>query len=181
MSLFGSDIQKGATVSPCGAYRYQLWRVWDDSLPRVLFVMLNPSTADAETDDPTIRKCVKYAKAWGYGSLEVVNLFALRSTDPNKLLKHEAPIPWPENDQYILESAYRSERIMAAWSRHKAVTVGARGSHVKALLSLHGFDLYCLRTTKAGQPWHPLYVPDAQTPVEFHMACRTTHRRDSAL
>lgn len=172
-------LEKGATLSPCGLYRYQLWRVWDESLPRLLFVMLNPSTADAEVDDPTIKKCVKYARAWGYGGLEVVNLFALRSTDPNALLDvYRDPVPWPQNNQYILESAYRAGRIVVAWGAHKAIR--ARDKQVTALLSIHGFDLYCLRLTKSGQPWHPLYVPDAQTPVEFKMACRATHWRESS-
>jgi hypothetical protein len=177
-NLFGDGVEKGATLSPCGLYRYQLWRVWDETRPRLLFIMLNPSTADAEVDDPTIKKCIKYARAWGYGGLEVVNLYALRSTDPNALKGHPNP-RGDENDRYIFESACRAGCIVAAWGQHKAI--GARGRYIKRLLAQQGFDLYCLRTTKNGQPWHPLYVPDAQTPVGFHMTERASAGRGEVV
>lgn len=156
-----------ATLSPCGQYRYRLWRAWDESKPRVLFVMLNPSTADAEADDPTIKKCVKFARAWGYGSLEVVNLFALRSTDPAAFKGHPNPVG-AGNDSYILDAASRAGKIVAAWGSNKAI--GDRGTQVRAMLAREGFDLYCLRVSDKGMPWHPLYIPDAQTPVEFSLS-----------
>ncbi len=146
---------KGATLDPSGVYRYQLWRVWDESKPRVLFVMLNPSTADAEQDDPTIRKCIAYAKAWEYGSLEVVNLFALRSTSPALIYEHEDP-KGAENDPYILESAYRSQLVIAAWGVHGEHR--QRDRYIGALFSLHAIPLHCLGTTKNGLPRHPLYL-----------------------
>lgn len=139
-----------AVISPCGKYRYALWRRWADS-PQVLFVMLNPSTANATDDDPTIRRCIGYAKAWGYGSLAVANLFALRSTDPKVIKRSAAPIG-PDNDQWIQKLASESEMAVAAW--------GAPGTYLKrseeVAQLIPGF--YVLGFTKAGQPLHPLFL-----------------------
>jgi hypothetical protein len=165
-SLFETTA-RGATFDPTAIYRYQLWRVWDETLPRVLFVMLNPSTADAERDDPTIRRCVAYAKAWGHGGLEVVNLFALRSTSPKLIYTHASPVG-KDNDPYILESAYRAGIIVAAWGTHGEHR--ARDRHVGALLSLHGFKLHSLKITAKGLPQHPLYLRSDLTPSPFVVA-----------
>lgn len=80
--------ERGCILSDCGAYRHRLWRLWDASLPTLAFVMLNPSTADQLADDPTIRRCISFARAWKFGRLEVVNLFALRTRKPDELLRH---------------------------------------------------------------------------------------------
>lgn len=167
MSTLFETVRKGATLDPSGVYRYQLWRVWDESKPRVLFIMLNPSTADADHDDPTIRKCIAYAKAWGYGSLEVVNLFALRSTSPAAIYAHDWPVG-KGNDPYILESAYRAQLIVAAWGVNGEYR--ARDRHVGALLSLHGFQLHCLKVTSKGLPNHPLYLKGDLMPLPFMVA-----------
>src|SRR5262249_14212908 len=99
------EVRRAAVISDCGRYRYSLTRRWGDAAePRALFVMLNPSTADAEQDDPTIRRCIGFAKAWGMGSLEVVNLYALRATDPAALLSAPDPIG-PKNDTMITSAA----------------------------------------------------------------------------
>lgn len=157
-------VTKGATLDASGRYRYQLWRVWDELKPRVLFVMLNPSTADAAHDDPTIRKCVAYAKAWGYGSLEVVNLFAVRSTSPAMIYTHDDP-KGKDNDPYILESGYRAHLIVAAWGAHGEHR--ERDRYVGALLKLHGFKLHCLKVTSKGLPNHPLYLKGDLMPFPF--------------
>jgi hypothetical protein len=156
----------GAVVSPCGTYRYTLDRVWDASLPTALFIMLNPSTADASVDDPTIRRCVSFAKRMGCGALTVVNLYALRSTDPGALATHPDPVG-PDNDTHIaLALGKRLGCVVAAWGAHPAAN--QRVDTVAALLAAHGWQVSCLGTTKGGAPRHPLYVRgDAPlTPLE---------------
>lgn len=142
---------RGAIISPCGRYRYNLWRVWDHDLPRVLWVMLNPSTADAEMDDPTIRKCVGFARRWGFGSIEVVNLFAWRCTDPRDLPGDESA-NGPDRDRYWLEAAGRANLTVAGWGAHVSYgpTIG------KAMSTFADMD--CLGFTASGQPRHPLML-----------------------
>jgi hypothetical protein len=141
-----------AVFDETGTYRYSLRREWDPSLPRLLYVMLNPSIASHELEDQTSRQCLFFAKKFGFGSLEVVNLYALISTDPKQLKYASDPIG-TENDNYIEEAAIRAERILVAWGekhfinqRHKVVT--------HHLIS-RGHDLYCLGTAKSGHPRHP--------------------------
>ncbi len=117
-----ADGSRDAIVSACGRYRYSLTRVWNPALPRIYFVMLNPSTADATQDDPTIRKCRGFASRAGAGSLKVVNLYALRSTDPNALLA----AAWedrigPENDWHMRGAMNRAGRVVFAWGARRAV------------------------------------------------------------
>ena len=107
-----------ATFSPCKVYRYSLTRGFDDG-PACNFLMLNPSTATATEDDPTIRRCIGFAKGWGYGVLYVTNLFALRATDPRELYKHAEPVG-PDNDRCILTAATGSQLVVAAWGVHGA-------------------------------------------------------------
>ena len=85
-------MNKGAKFSPCKKYRLQLWRIWDDKLPKIMFIMLNPSYADAHHDDPTIRRCINFAKNWGYGGFYVGNIYPLISTKPKLLLQSFQPI-----------------------------------------------------------------------------------------
>lgn len=96
-----------------GPYRYTLTRVWEEERPRVCFVMLNPSTADASQEDPTIRRCLSFARSWGYGSLEVVNLFAWRATKPTDIFSAPSPVG-EENDHHLALAFARAERIIAA-------------------------------------------------------------------
>lgn len=146
----------GATISRCETYRYTLDRIWDASLPTALFIMLNPSTADASVDDPTIRRCIGFAKRMGCGSLTVVNLFALRSTDPDALAKHPDPVG-PDNDMHIaLALGKRLGCVIAAWGAHPSART--RAPAVAGLLAAHGWQVDCLGTTNAGAPRHPLYV-----------------------
>jgi hypothetical protein len=149
------DIARSAEISPCGLYRYSLARWWGQSRP-VNFVMLNPSVADSTIDDPTIRRCMAFAEAWGYGGLLVTNLFALRSTDPGALKRARDPIG-PENDRRIVEVAKASDLTVAAWGNHGKLY--GRDAIVLRMLREAGIAPRCLRVSAAGQPFHPLYLP----------------------
>lgn len=142
-----------------GPYRYKLTRVWGPG-ERMVFIMLNPSTADADIDDPTIRRCIGFAKDLGFDGLEVVNLFALRSPDPAVLAKAEDPVG-PLNDRFITDSA-RGGMIVAAWGAHPFAA--ARGAEVAAMVAEAGETLYSLGVTKDGHPRHPLYLPGTARP-----------------
>lgn len=145
----------GATLSPCGTYRYTLSRIWDASLPAALFIMLNPSTADASVDDPTIRRCRSFATREGCGALTVVNLFALRATDPGELTTHPDPVG-PDNDTHIaLALGKQPEVVIAAWGALPFAR--ARAAAVTSILA-PTWQVNCLGTTKSGDPRHPLYV-----------------------
>ena len=158
--------QRGAEISGCERYRYRLWRVWDISRSQVLFVMLNPSTADGRYDDPTIRRCVGYANAWGYGGIEVVNLYAYRATRPGSL-KHRriAEAIGPDNDCYIWGGAKRAALVVCAWGAHD--TVDRRARAVLKLLRQADAVPMCLAETKEGHPSHPLYLSRELVPVAF--------------
>ena len=153
---------KTAILSECGKYRYSLTRSWNPEKERVCFVMLNPSTADASNDDPTILRCIAFAKAWGYGSIEVVNLFAYRATDPRELKNVGATVSvGPLNDKYLKLACDRSELTVAAWGVHGALW--NRGQTVRLTLS----EAQCLGVTKEGHPRHPLYVRADEPRVSF--------------
>ena len=147
-------LDSGAQID--GEYRWRLWRRWDEELPLLLWVMLNPSTADATEDDPTIRKCVGFAMRWRYGGIVVVNLFALRSTDPTAVLRHPDPIG-SENDAVISATAAECPDSVCAWGSHKSVT--HRALVVRRLLLQAGNSPTHLGLNKDGHPKHPLYLP----------------------
>ena len=178
----GKYIDSGAALSPCGRYRYLLWREWRGThdpqhwrwLDRrdgfgepkaCVFIMLNPSTADAEHDDPTIRRCVAFAQAWNFERLEVVNLFAHRATDPAALLAlNDADNPvGPENHDYIENAVTQAGLVVCAW--------GAHGTHLgqdeTVLGWCDGVPVHCLGITKGGHPRHPLYLPRDAKPTRF--------------
>lgn len=149
-------LERDARLSDCGRYRYLLRRTWDHGLPRALYVMLNPSTADAEIDDQTIRSCIRLVKALGYGSFEVVNLYAFRATDPRELQKSPDPIG-PDNDAVIEAATNRCDTIICAWGAHKPATM--RGRRVHEILRRQRPAVFCLGRTATGAPKHPLYIP----------------------
>lgn len=150
-------MQRAAEISECGRYRYLLGRRWGDE-STVAFIMLNPSTADAETDDPTIRRCIGFARSWGYGGLVVGNLYAWRCTQPADLWKAADPIG-PANDYNLMLVAASCDQIVAAWGAH------ARPDRIAAVQALPGMGgLTALATTQAGQPRHPLYLAGNLTP-----------------
>ncbi len=141
-----------AILSPCGRYRYSLTRTFFTGRGRVLFVMLNPSTADAEIDDPTIRRCIGFARRWGFQELAVANLFAWRATDPRELRQAVDPVG-PENDRHLMRLSGCADAVIAAW--------GARGNyHNRAaeVLGLLEGAIEHLGLTKQGHPKHPLYL-----------------------
>lgn len=140
-------------------YRYWLIRTWVASWDwekhkAVAFIMLNPSTADAFKNDPTVERCERRARAMKYDGLIVGNIFALRSTDPKALYRHDDPVG-PENDEHLLRIASRAARIVCGWGTHGALR--DRGARVIELLS-NVQSLYCLHQTVDGNPAHPLYL-----------------------
>lgn len=153
----------GARFSPCGRYRYVLTRDVSILNPRLVnFVMLNPSTADATVDDPTIRRCIGYARAWDYGHLVVTNLFAYRATDPRALKSEDDPVG-PDNGEYIATWATHADLIVVAWGAHGAYL--DRSAAVLAQLRAIGKVPHYLARTKRGQPCHPLYLPADLQPL----------------
>jgi hypothetical protein len=161
-SLFVRGTASGAVISDDNVYRYKLWRFWDDRLPACAFIMLNPSVADASIDDPTIRRVVGYARSWDYGSVTVVNLFALRSTDPAALKSAADPVG-PLNDRHIAEVARSSAIIVAAWGAHPGIEGRARD--VRRMLADAGVTLHRLALTKGGHLGHPLFLKSDLKPV----------------
>ncbi|MFN8484194.1 MAG: DUF1643 domain-containing protein [Anaerolineae bacterium] len=145
-------VERGAVFDASGLYRYRLWRVWGAGRT-VAFVMLNPSAADAERDDPTIRRCMGLAQAWGYGRLEVVNLFAYRSPSPKALRRVSDPVG-SDNDRHLRGVVADAPLVVVAWGNHGALL----GRDRAALETLTAARLYCLGVTLRGQPRHPLYV-----------------------
>lgn len=130
-------------------YRYRLARIWDHSRPKVAFIGVNPSTADAIKDDNTIRRCVGYARSWGYGGIVMINLFAYRSTNPKALLTVVDPVG-PDNDKWLLDSAKECEMIVAAWGNN-----GLLNDRWKKVVDLLP-PMHYLELTKSGMPHHPL-------------------------
>lgn len=164
-------ISMGASFSPCRRYRYRLWRQWDASLPSVVWLMLNPSTADELVLDPTLRRCQGYARQWGAGGFEVLNLFALRSTDPKGLYGIEDPVG-PDNDQTIADTfrlaslagplpGYDRPFVAVGWGRERMASPRAR--QLVPILPA-GMELRSLRVNQDGSPQHPLYLPAAAKP-----------------
>jgi hypothetical protein len=128
----------------------------------VNFVMLNPSTADAEHDDPTVRKCISFARRWGFEKLIVTNLFALRSSTPERLYSHDSPIG-PENNHYLVSIARLSDSVICAWGNHGALN----GRHAFVRKLLEPKVLKCIHQNTAGQPAHPLYLSLAFEPKKW--------------
>lgn len=155
---------KTAVLSDDGVYRYSLVRRWDEGARSLVFIMLNPSTADADIDDPTIRRCMGFAKREGFGGIVVVNLFAFRATKPADLWKADNPIG-PENADHLrLAFTYTMGRpLIAAWGAHGQGTAGEATAKRLAYSLGHAFS--CLGKTTKGAPCHPLRLASL-TPLE---------------
>lgn len=161
--------------SPCRQYRYALWREWGvGSLgifdhreapdAYMLVIGLNPSTADETKDDPTIRRCIDFAKRQGFGALCMANLFAWRDTKPENMKKSQDPVG-PLNDFHLFRLARDAGMILAAWGKHGSHQ--ARSAHVRSLFQESGFPLKALRLNKDGSPEHPLYIPATTQPIDL--------------
>lgn len=147
-----------AEFSDCARYRYRLLITWDSKLPALAFCMLNPSTADEYENDPTVERCQRRALAWGYGRLIVVNLFALRSTDPKYLYADRDPTGGRYNDLAIVGAAQGADKIVLGWGNHG--DLHGRGEFVKAMLAEKApGKAHYLTMTNSGHPAHPLYLP----------------------
>ncbi len=149
--------------SPDRKYRYVLWREWECMFVNnnyVVFIGLNPSTADEAVDDPTIRRCVGFAKSWGYGALCMMNLFAYRETHPIHLKASDDPVG-QDNDHYLKEISGEASIVIAAWGNH-GVHWG-RSTKVIDLIP----TLFCLKRTANGSPAHPLYLPKTLKPIPY--------------
>jgi hypothetical protein len=158
----GEDEFRGRTnISLCGRYRYRLGRSWSDG-PIVNFIMLNPSTADSTADDPTIRRCIEFARKWDFAGIEVTNLYAFRATLPEDLWEADDPIG-PENDATIDFVARNSKAVVMAWGTHGGKN--NRGVQIMRRLGGLGIAANVLKWTKFGCPSHPLYLRADLVPI----------------
>jgi len=156
MTLSGG-IVRDAILSEDRRYRYTLTRTWGPRMPGVAWIMLNPSVADAEIDDPTIRRCMGFTQRFGYDGLVVVNCFGYRATDPAELLEVGAEIAvGPDNGEWVRKACHQAAIIVAAWGALKKPLRGA-AEFVAKLIRTDGHKLKCIGMTKDGQPRHPLY------------------------
>lgn len=152
-------IEAGAEVSDDGRYRHVLWRTWDPDRPALGWIMLNPSTADGHVDDPTVRRCIGFARRDGFGGIRVVNLFDLRATDPSHLLIANDPVgpdadPWGHlGDCPTVVAGWGAVHPHLQWRAADVDRTGDAGR------------LWCLGTTVHGHPRHPLYLR-ADTPLK---------------
>lgn len=150
-----------ALYSPCETYRYLLERDWQPAAGRIAFVMLNPSTASEQRNDPTVERCERRARRLGFGGFTVVNLFAFRATRPADLRRAEDPVG-PENDAVLAQAIAAADLVLAAWGAHGAYRdAGARWA---AAQRASGQAMHHIGLTKDGHPRHPLYVPYAVAP-----------------
>lgn len=154
--------------SDCRRYRYTWKLIWDRELPPVAFIGLNPSTADELRPDPTVRRCIGYAKAWGYGGLIMLNLFAFRATDPRDMKAQDDPVG-PANDEMLINVVMFDVQdnggiVVAAWGAHG--TWKNRAAGVRAMFEEDGI-LHYLKLTKDGHPGHPLYLKGDLKPTRW--------------
>lgn len=154
-----------ATFSPCGKYRYDLTRTWGDE-PPIIWIGLNPSTADATVDDATMRRVTAFSKREGAGGFVMLNLFALRSTDPAGLLSEADPCG-PNNLVTVRRHISTAQTVIAAWGAHKTVSRSMVRLHLADDMRQAGRTLWCLGKTSDGRPRHPLYVKGDAPLVAF--------------
>ena len=158
------DANSIAIYSDCERYRYALTRIWKFEASRLVFVMLNPSTATEVQNDPTVERCERRARTLGFGSLQVTNIFAWRDTDPKKMRTAKDPIG-PNNDKTIMEACSWGDQIIAAWGTHGAHL--NRGVQVKQILLSSDKPVFHLGISKGGHPKHPLYIAYSQKPEKW--------------
>lgn len=152
----------GAIFSPCGHYRYQLWRRWADGGKEIAWIGLNPSTADEAKDDPTIRRILDFSRRWGFSAMRMLNLFAFRATHPEVMMSVADPVG-AANNKAIAEAAADADLVIAAWGNLGSY----QGRSLVVSRLVHPDKLHCLKLTEQGQPWHPLYVKKTTVPKPF--------------
>lgn len=155
----------GAAISIDDMYRYLLWRTWDETRPRLLWILLNPSRANAQDNDRTVNRCIHFSREWGYGSLEIVNLFAFRTPSPQNLWSALDPIG-SENDCYIDKAVARAKDIIVAWGEHGVYK--QRNLEICALLAKYPKrQLDCLGKALNGSPRHPARLARSASRIPF--------------
>ena len=161
----GVFLRTDAKFSDCRKYRYALWRVWDENKPYAAIIGLNPSTADEVQNDPTINRCISFARSWGYGGICMINLFAFRATVPAVMMSAQDPVG-PDNDKYLVEIAKTAGIVVAAWGNDGSYL--GRSTSVKNMIP----NLSALKINKSGEPAHPLYLKSSLVLITL----RTTRR-----
>ena len=175
-------MQRSAVLSEGRDYCYRLERTWDERLDRVLWIMLNPSTADENVDDQTIKRCIGFSRSWGYGGLVVGNLFAVRSTDPGGVLLADDPVG-PENDEHLRKAASECILTVCAWGGSLAKHHLFREREIGVLAMLDGLEsnwpgkrvLSCLGTNADGTPKHPVRLASDMRLWRFERICAAAH------
>lgn len=155
-------IIRRADFSPCRTWRYSLSRIWADQFPIAMFLGLNPSTADEFQDDPTVRRCMRFAESWGYGGIILGNLFAYQATDPRQLKSAIDPVV-PDNECWLTGLAEKATMVIAAWGASGGLM--GRDKVVTSLLE----EIHCLGLTTDGRPRHPLYLRSDTKPVKLQV------------
>lgn len=172
-------MRKSASLSECGTYRWLLTRRWDDTLPILVVCMLNPSTADAERDDPTVLALIHFAKLWGYGGITIVNLYAFRSPSP-AVMKASSQRHSARNtkllEHFVPAEALQAGRVLVAWGNDGDFE-GWASWFANRMAEVHGLDLICLGRTSSGAPKHPMArgkhrIPRDQQPILWREARR---------
>ena len=164
LELFGNEMLRAAAISPCGIYRYSLTRTWGSG-PAMVFVMLNPSTADASADDPTVRRCIDFAKREGFSAMAVVNLTPYRATNPAELLTADLGSEAARRASMPASIVHCAGKVVVAWGAWGDRFPGLVKQMTDMLWIEDVEELWCLGTTKSGQPRHPLYLKKT-TPLE---------------
>lgn len=157
-------MRRDAFISKCGTYRYWLRRIWDDTKPTLLFCMLNPSTADGDVDDPTIRKCIGFATRMGYGAIVVVNLFAYRATNPLALHRNISSkglgyVIGPDNYGHLRVSFADHDQCVCAWGANVRKVPTNAIDNVLQLMNTWSCEPMALAVMSDNIPWHPLMLP----------------------
>ena len=162
-------MKKGAVFSPCRRWRYSLWRVWDHDARRLVVIGLNPSTADENLDDPTIRRCIGYAKQWDLGGLLMLNIFGFRATAPKDMLAADDPVG-PDNQDAFTDAVCAlagrpAPFVLCAWGAHGAYM--DQDETALGWLAMPDITPHCLGLTKDGLPRHPLYMSKYALPFPY--------------
>lgn len=174
LGLFDLPSTSTAALSPCGRYRYHLTRRWSHLVDPVVFLLLNPSTADAVKDDPTVKRCIGFARDWGAGGVTIVNLFALRATKPTELLRAHSlreDVVGPEANQHLRATFAGASEVVCGWGAYGQDFVLERAQEVMGMAA--GNDRIrwsCLGRTQDGHPAHPLYLDGATPRAPFDLS-----------